>query len=214
MSILHAALEVLDEPAVRSINFRFDLVHIHYALYARVRSRLARGLINLVVNHHLASDVGAQYTDEHSASVRSPVAAVRRAARGRFELPPDMAWDTVADRALFVHEATHAALDQNHIWTARGVFAIHNEAIAYIVEALYLIRRGGHSPACDFPYCVTAFQIASGLAGRMSDPRRPPAVLTRDINQLLHDLRSDRGYRRLFHDSALPPNSTTGHGPT
>src|SRR5262245_37075333 len=129
MSVLHTALEVLDEPAVRSINFRFDLVHIHYALYARVRSHLAHGLINLVVNRHLPSDVGAQYFDEHSATVRSPVAACRRASRGQIEVPPDMAWDD-EHRALFVHEATHAALDQNHIWTARGVFAIHNEAIA------------------------------------------------------------------------------------
>jgi hypothetical protein len=92
---------------------------------------------------------------------------------------------TLSDKALVVHEATHAMCD----WKGRKMNALFSEMVAFVAEALFFLRATGGAKSVGHPKAdkvyAKAFLIASLLRG---DAKTPPAKREAMLADMLDDL--------------------------
>ncbi|HEY3740341.1 MAG TPA: hypothetical protein VGL53_10875 [Bryobacteraceae bacterium] len=146
-AVRRIVLGVLRGPGISGLNFGVGRIYVASTSYERVAQAIERGFITVHANPAMVNM--AQY-DENA---------------NRIDVAPGM-----TDFALVVHECTHAIFDIGDYSST----AEESEGIAYIAQALYVIRRWGpqprYFPSADFkdPLSWLSWQMLFDEASRLA----------------------------------------------
>jgi len=140
MRILHA-LHSSDTARIRfTLPASAGGIVINAQTFRRVALAIQNGTIKLKVSTTFPPGVGAQYTPWDNTIETPPVI-------GRVE------------EGLLLHECTHASFDI----ASTAITALHDEAAAYVVDALYFRMTGLTRPRWNAEPHATARQVAAGV---------------------------------------------------
>ena len=181
MSIECNVIAILEDPVVRRINFRLPRTQgsPEVPVYGNGYRVIARGIHNrnIKVSHNiLLEQFGAGNYDEKYDWLRLPFTTAI----------------TFAEKALVIHEATHALLDYHRQPLRKSI----SEAAAYIAQAMYLkLKNAWHE--LQFTNRPSDFILASAYQIALRILTTPGAynVTSEELQKLIEDIRQTPIYQ-------------------
>ncbi|TQV72484.1 hypothetical protein [Denitrobaculum tricleocarpae] len=182
-----SAIEKLlkDRSATSLVNFTLGPLQVTTALLADVGKAVAAGKIKVVIDPTISHD------------------AIYNAKSNQLQLKRNVAAPGLLERALIVHEATHAINDMRKLGRTPN---IDDEAAAYIAQALYLYRnhpvktermKDRGNPAADRLYAA-AYAAAVAIIGKKN-----AAAIAVEVSKVRAALKLVPQYKKTIGMSAI-----------
>ncbi len=182
-----SAIEKLlkDRSATSLVNFTLGPIQVTAALLADVGKAVAAGKIKVVIDPTISHD------------------AIYNAKSNQLQLKRNVSAPGLLERALIVHEATHAINDMRKLGRTPN---IDDEAAAYIAQALYLYRnhpvktdrlKDKGNPAADRLYAA-AYAAAVAIIGKKN-----AAAVAVEVSKVRAALKLVPQYKKTIGMSAI-----------